>query len=123
MRSCRKTSNFLASKPSSRLEVCCLIIESTKKNLVFDRLSAKKKISTEGVENISKMEETFDLIDYAVFALMLIVCLAIGLYFGYKHSVKKNANATLDYLLGGKNVQLFPGKIKIFAVSKYQKLL
>lgn len=77
----------------------------------------------EGVENFSKLEQTFDFIDYAVFALMLIVCLTIGLYFGYEHSVKKNANATLDYLLGGKNVQLFPGTITFFAVSKNQKLL
>lgn len=71
---------------------------------------------SEGAENFSKLEETFDVIDYAVFALMLIVCLVIGLYFGYQHSVNKNANATLDYLLGGKNVQLFPGKIKFLEV-------
>lgn len=61
------------------------------------------------VDSYSNLEGKFDFYDYAVFALMLIVCLAIGLYFGYEHSLKKNANATLDYLLGGKNVQLFPG--------------
>lgn len=63
-------------------------------------------------ENFSELKETFDFIDHAVFALMLIICMVIGLYFGYQHSVKKSANATLDYLLGGKNVHVFPGEIE-----------
>lgn len=59
----------------------------------------------------------FGVADYAVFAFMLTVCSLVGLYFGYKDHVKHKSNKvksvvgteTLDYLLGGKNVQMFPG--------------
>lgn len=67
---------------------------------------------TESVNNISDSLKQFELVDYAVFGFMLIVCLVIGLYFGYKDHNKNKASGsagTVDYLLGGKNVQVFPG--------------
>lgn len=72
---------------------------------------------SESVDNVSESLKRFGPIDYAVFVFMLIVCSVIGLYFGYKDHVKHKANKlkarrgseALDYLLGGKNVQVFPG--------------
>lgn len=71
------------------------------------------------VENVSKALKQFGVADYAVFIFMLFVCSCVGLYFGFqdhqKGKVKKQKNrrgsAALEYLLGGKNVQVFPGLI------------
>ena len=72
---------------------------------------------SETFENFSESLKRFGATDYAVFGFMLTVCSVIGLYFGYKDHVKHKANKlksrrgsdALDYLLGGKNVQVFPG--------------
>lgn len=72
---------------------------------------------SETLESISESLKYFGALDYAVFILMLVVCSCVGLFFGYKDHRKHKANKsesrrgsqTLDYLLGGKNVQVFPG--------------
>ena len=89
---------------------------------VFTKLSS---CTVQSNRNLFKMTETFTeplerftTADYSVFALMLIVCSGIGLYFGYKDHVKHKASKVvsrsgsdaLNYLLGGKNVQVFPGR-------------
>lgn len=71
----------------------------------------------ETLEEIQESLKHFGFADYAVFLLMLIVCSSVGLFFGYKDHKKHKLNSsesqgdseTLDYLLGGKNVQVFPG--------------
>lgn len=78
---------------------------------------------SENVENLSADEvgeslKHFDAADYAVFSFMLITCSCVGLYFGYqdhqrsrgrgKEEATKGSEA-LNYLMGGKNVQVFPG--------------
>lgn len=71
----------------------------------------------ENVEDITASLKQFGAIDYAVFIFMLVVCSFIGLYFGYQDHQKHKENKlkarrgseALDYLLGGKNVQVFPG--------------
>ena len=74
---------------------------------------------TEGEQSVKDYSDSlkhFEAIDYVVFVFMLIVCSIIGLYFGYKDHVKhklhkkkdRRGSDTLDYLLGGKNVQVFP---------------
>jgi hypothetical protein len=73
--------------------------------------------TSETLENFSASLKRFSFLDYAVFVFMLAVCSCVGLFFGYKDHVKRKANksesrrgsGTLDYLLGGKNVQVFPG--------------
>lgn len=78
---------------------------------------------TETLENFSESLKHFGALDYAVFVIMLATCSCIGLLFGYKDHMKHKANKSksrrgsnaqeeaLDYLLGGKNVQVFPGRI------------
>lgn len=73
---------------------------------------------SETVENVSESLKRFGVIDYAVFVFMLAVCSMVGLYFGFKDHKKRQNNKlksrrgsdALDYLLGGKNIQVFPGK-------------
>lgn len=87
---------------------------------------------TETLENFSESLKHFGVLDYAVFLFMLAVCSCIGLFFGFKDHMKHKANKsksrrgsnsdTLDYLLGGKNVQVFPGKnyeSSNFAIQNY----
>ncbi|CRL02233.1 CLUMA_CG015346, isoform A [Clunio marinus] len=75
------------------------------------------------VENVSESFKKFGSIDYAVFILMLIISALIGLYFGYKDHQKQKFNrfksrrgsVELEYLLGGKNVQVFPVAMSLVA--------
>lgn len=69
------------------------------------------------VESVSESLKQFGFVDYGVFGFMLIVCSCVGLYFGYKdhRQVKERkvnneqGSASHEYLLGGQNVQVFPG--------------
>ena len=75
--------------------------------------------SVESVESINESLRLFSALDYAVFLVMLVVCSCVGLFFGFKDHVKHKTNKsqsrrdseTLDYLLGGQNVQVFPGSV------------
>lgn len=86
---------------------------------------------SESVDNVSASLKRFGVIDYAVFVFMLVVCSIVGLYFGYKDHVKHKANklksrrgsAALDYLLGGKNVQVFPGQLQEPKIQVFQNLV
>lgn len=72
---------------------------------------------TEDKENIFESAKDFGIIDYAVFVLMLSVCSVVGLYFGYQDHQKqkekkvgsRRGSFAHEYLLGGQNVQVFPG--------------
>lgn len=74
---------------------------------------------SENVDNLSESLKRFDVLDYAVFLFMLTTCSFVGLYFGYKHHKQtknragesKKGTEALSYLLGGKNVQVFPGEL------------
>lgn len=69
---------------------------------------------SENVEKLGASLKRFGITDYTVFILMLVACSCVGLYFGYKdhkeskHRKKKGSEA-LNYLLGGRNIQVFPG--------------
>lgn len=62
--------------------------------------------------------KSFESMDYAVFAVMLIMSSSIGIYFAFKDKKnkavkdlsKQEDSDTVDYLLGGKNMHAFPGK-------------
>lgn len=81
---------------------------------------------TGSVEDVGASLKQFGVADYAVFIFMLIVCSCVGLYFGYAdHAQNKKrklearrGSETLDYLLGGRNVQVFPGERDLIIVSK-----
>lgn len=56
----------------------------------------------------------FSLVDYSVFAALLIVSVAIGLYFGF---FSKEEQTTEEYLQGGHKMQPLP--IAISLVARY----
>lgn len=55
----------------------------------------------------------FDIIDYIVFAIMLIVSALIGVYFAFFAKVKQNT--TTEYLMGGKTMGIFPISMSLIA--------
>lgn len=67
----------------------------------------------------------FGIVDYVVFILMLVICSCIGLLFGYRDHKKHNKKGrqrdvveneqALDYLLGGRNMQIVPVAMSLIA--------
>ena len=67
----------------------------------------------------------FGIADYSVFSFMLAVCSCIGLFFGYKDHRKHNRKGRhrniqdneeeLDYLVGGRNMQILPVAMSLIA--------
>jgi solute carrier family 5 (sodium-coupled monocarboxylate transporter), member 8/12 len=75
------------------------------------------------VEEMSESLKRFGTADYAVFIAMLVSCSAVGLYFGYQDHMKRKNTATqmrrgseaLDYLMGGRNMKVFPVAMSLVA--------
>lgn len=60
--------------------------------------------------------------DYAVFAVMLIICMLIGVYFAWKDYQKRNArkgarrgSEALNYLVGGRKMKTIPVAMSLIA--------
>lgn len=73
------------------------------------------------VSEISKSMMRFSWPDYMVFMLMLISCMMIGVYFGWKdhekhkHHKARRGSEALDYLVGGRKMQIFPVAMSLVA--------
>ena len=71
------------------------------------------------LDDVAASLKRFGKADYSVFIAMLITCSLVGFFFAWKdHKKHKNATnkeqggETDDYLMGGRNMQVFPvGKI------------
>lgn len=62
--------------------------------------------TTEGATLTEAMSEgRFSTADYAIFILMLVASLAIGVFSGVKN---RNKMTTQEYLLGGRNMSPYP---------------
>lgn len=61
----------------------------------------------------------FSIADYAVFILLLVVSSLIGIYYGF--IAKRKQDNTAEYLLGGKQLTLFP--ISISLVVSWEQFL
>ena len=59
------------------------------------------------------MGHYFELWDYAIFAVMLVVSAIVGVYFGY--FAEKKQNTTSEYLMGGKTMGIFPVSMSLIA--------
>lgn len=65
-----------------------------------------------------KFSNLFDFSDFFVFALMITICLAIGLYFGCKKkpaTAQPNDSEAQIYLLGGQDLTIFPVAMSLCA--------
>lgn len=79
----------------------------------------------QSVDELSDSLKRFGTADYAVFVSMLVCCSMVGLYFGYqdhqKHKKSKKlkterrGSEALDYLMGGRNMQVFPVAMSLVA--------
>ena len=74
------------------------------------------------VEELGDSLKRFGKADYAVFISMLVCCSMVGLYFGYKDHMKhkkhlkhRRGSEALDYLMGGRNMQVFPVAMSLVA--------
>lgn len=62
--------------------------------------------------------QRFSWSDYIVFVLMLLVCIVIGIYFGFfePKNASSNANdAEDDYLVGGRKMPIVPVALSLVA--------
>ncbi|XP_017879892.1 sodium-coupled monocarboxylate transporter 1-like [Ceratina calcarata] len=66
---------------------------------------------TPTVQEVSEMMRSFGMWDYAVFALMLVSCGFIGIYFGF---IKKSSGIA-EYLVGGRNMKTLPVSLSLIA--------
>lgn len=77
------------------------------------------------VDDTSESMKRFGTADYAVFVTMLVCCSMVGLYFGYQDHMKhrktskqkssRRGSQALDYLMGGRNMQVFPVAMSLVA--------
>ncbi|KAL6447756.1 hypothetical protein ACFW04_000123 [Cataglyphis niger] len=63
------------------------------------------------VQEISESMQNFGTSDYTVFAVMLIACGFVGIYFGF---VNKSSGED-EYLVGGRNMKTFPVSLSLIA--------
>jgi sodium-coupled monocarboxylate transporter 8/12 len=77
-------------------------------------------------DDVIKSLQQFGLLDYAIFALMLVISSLIGVYFGCQDRLKSkkyrlnrlntnNGSEVLEYLVGGRNLQVLPVAISLIA--------
>ncbi|XP_035897146.1 sodium-coupled monocarboxylate transporter 1-like [Anopheles stephensi] len=79
--------------------------------------------SGQTIDSISRSLQRFDWPDYVVFVLMLLICVVIGIFFGYqdhkKHKQRRKEarreSEALDYLVGGRKMQIFPVSVSLVA--------
>lgn len=60
------------------------------------------------LDEVAASLRRFGVADYFVFIAMLVCCSIVGLYFGWIGHKKKNQSEACDYLMGGRNMQVFP---------------
>ncbi|XP_052866160.1 sodium-coupled monocarboxylate transporter 1-like [Anopheles cruzii] len=75
------------------------------------------------VAEVSESLQRFGLVDYIVFICSLLICVVIGLFFGWKdwqnhrarkRSVRRGSEA-LNYLVGGRKMKIFPVAMSLIA--------
>lgn len=65
------------------------------------------------MEPEEKFNMIFGVYDYVVFAVSLVVCASISIYFAVKKS--RTADAAADYLFGGRQMSTFPISLSLVA--------
>ncbi|KFB37461.1 hypothetical protein ZHAS_00004598 [Anopheles sinensis] len=75
------------------------------------------------VAEVSESMQRFGLVDYVVFVTSLLICVVIGVHFGWKdwrvqqqrkHNVRRGSEA-LNYLVGGRKMKIFPVAMSLIA--------
>lgn len=56
--------------------------------------------------------QRFSWADYSLFVLMLLICIVIGIYFGF---IEKKENTEDEYLVGGRKMPVIPVAFSLVA--------
>lgn len=64
-----------------------------------------------GVADVGASMQRFGWADYIVFICMLLICVVIGIYFGFIHS----SSSAQDYLMGARAMRTFPVSMSLIA--------
>lgn len=80
---------------------------------LWARLHSLQKKPTTMTNEEGDVKRYFEIVDYVVFAVMLIVSALIGVYFAFFARVKQNT--TQEYLMGGKTMGIFPISMSLIA--------
>lgn len=82
----------------------------------------KDKTKQLTVDEFGESLKSFGTIDYVVFVTMLVCCSCVGLYFGFdnhkktkKSQNKRRDSEALNYLMGGRNMNVFPIALSLVA--------
>lgn len=71
------------------------------------------------VDELSKSLQHFGLLDKIVFGAMLCSCSLVGLYFGLKDLKRKKTTEinedTINFLMGGRQMKVFPVAMSLIA--------
>lgn len=73
------------------------------------------KMTKLNVEDVRIALQHFALLDYLMFLLMLSICAVIGIYFGFIEKKSKQIADETDYLVGGRNMKVFPVAMSLIA--------
>lgn len=75
-------------------------------------------MSSLSVDDVKVQLQKFAWQDYSMFALMLAICIAIGVYFGLFEKKSKQVADESDYLVGGRKMKTFP--VAMSLIARYQ---
>lgn len=68
-----------------------------------------------GVDDVKISLQKFGWQDYLMFVLMLAICAMVGVYFGFIKKKPKKADDATDYLVGGRQMKVFPIAMSLIA--------
>lgn len=71
------------------------------------------------LEDIVLHLQRFSWADYLLFVIMLFSCILIGIYFGFM----KKSYSESEYLMGGRNMSVFPIALSLVARYNYIKIV
>ncbi|XP_073839879.1 sodium-coupled monocarboxylate transporter 1-like isoform X4 [Musca autumnalis] len=122
--SIKETMKTLITTPTARTTLATTST-STMATTASAALPPNLDPTKQSVADLSSSLQHFGIVDYCVFVLMLIICAAIGFYFGFieKKQKKKGQKGTeqrrgseaLDYLVGGRKMKVFPVSLSLVA--------
>ena len=88
----------------------------------MDENQKNQQRSSDAIEDLRNSLKHFGIIDYSVFAVLLLSCTIVGVYFGYTDYKKKKrmknqrrGSEAMDYLVGGRNMKVFPVAMSLVA--------
>lgn len=71
------------------------------------------------LDDVKISMQKFGVPDYFVFALMLVICTLIGVYFGFiEKKPAKKCDEESDYLVGGRQMKVIP--ITMSLIARYE---